>query len=183
MGIMTAQHCDRPCCYRDDGGEWPAFTLIRRWTRWISNRHVRTSVSWGVLPFGRSVRHRPPLSARSLIRHSIRSSTIPSTLPPPHLLMSTHLSSLPALVSTGSPSSMSAPIRLSTPVRLSAPVCLSAYLPTVRSCLLVCMSAYPLVYSLPFLCLSLHLVGRLPLASPHPPPSASFHPYSFAYKS
>ena len=28
IDMMTAQHCDGPCRYRDGGGEWPVFTFI-----------------------------------------------------------------------------------------------------------------------------------------------------------
>ena len=40
ISMMMARYRNRPCCYRDDGGEWHVFTLIQGRTRWISNGHV-----------------------------------------------------------------------------------------------------------------------------------------------
>ena len=40
IGMMTARHRIGPCRYRDGGGKWDNFTVIRGWPRWISHGHV-----------------------------------------------------------------------------------------------------------------------------------------------
>ena len=40
ISMMTTRHHEGPSHYRDDGGEWPIFTLTQGRTCWISNGHV-----------------------------------------------------------------------------------------------------------------------------------------------
>ena len=40
IGMITIQHCDGPCHFRDGHGKWPVCTITRGQPRWIFNGHV-----------------------------------------------------------------------------------------------------------------------------------------------